>query len=132
MGWAKSERWSGSRAFGEKCSHSIAVRGHPGKSRLADTKKKKRFTNDQNSHLKKVRRGLKVTAFIFNPCKTFGESDALWQALMSVEGISILLIDRAVHKGHWGESESAPAGWGQKKKKKKVPYSISICLKDHG
>lgn len=72
-----------------------------------------------------------MTAFIFNPCKTFGESDALWQALMSVEGISILLIDRAVHKGRWRESESAPAGWGQKKKKK-VPYSISICLKDHG
>lgn len=72
-----------------------------------------------------------MTAFIFNPCKAFGESDALWQALMSVVGISILLIDRAVHKGHWRESESAPAGWGQKKKKK-VPYSISICLKDHG
>lgn len=39
-GWgAESERWSGSRAFGEKCSHSIAVRGHPGKSRLVETRK---------------------------------------------------------------------------------------------
>lgn len=42
MGWAKkkkSERWSDSRAFGEKCSHSIAVRGHPGESWLVETKK---------------------------------------------------------------------------------------------
>lgn len=50
-GWdgQKSERWSGSRAFGEKCSHSIAVRGHPGKSWLVE---EKRCTNNQNFHKK--------------------------------------------------------------------------------
>lgn len=41
-GWAKSERWSGSRAFGEKRSHSIAVRGQPGKSQLVETREREK------------------------------------------------------------------------------------------
>ncbi len=48
-GCAKSERWSGSGAFIEKCSHSIAVRGHPGESWLVEAE---RCTNNQNFHKK--------------------------------------------------------------------------------
>lgn len=64
----KSERWSGSRAFGEKCSHSIPVRGHPGKSQLVETKKGALMTRNLIS---KMGEGLRVTAFVFSPARLF-------------------------------------------------------------
>lgn len=55
--------WSGSRAFGEKCSHSIAVRGHPGKSQLVETKKGALMTKNLTFKMGEM---VKVTPFVFS------------------------------------------------------------------